>query len=1197
LCRLQRFESLKHLKISLARLQQLLQTAQTIEQRRDRTYSGKGGREETITPRLEPLVDLGILEKDSPFSYRYQFTPAGRHLMGELAEDEDGNTYLDTRFFAQATEAFGLSLVHLSKGDEVLNAVYESCRILASPLGYAPIREVLLLAVISAIEAGQGYFEMFEGLETLQAAQRQYPELIRFTGDRWGKVAFVKFLGSPLGSQSGRTMAGARPRHSISPDATFFVERLHRAVEVIRPWVARSVKTNTEMDPGFAKTLKDWAVKQGIANYGDDQFYNVVGSQIAYRFIGKVIFYETLRRWRADLPEPNLGDVDDALVLPRLHILFEQARQIDYQAIFEEEIIDRVPFPQAAVSEIKGLVADLNRYNFHRVSQDVIGQVYERLIPPEERHTLGQYFTREDLVDIILALCVRDASNVVLDPTCGSGTFLVRAYSLLQTLDKRDHPQLLNQLWGVDIARFPGELATINLFRQKLGEVSNFPRILASDFFALKPGATVRFPSPKAELDGKVTWVDEEIPLSDAIVGNFPYVRQEDIERQIPGYKDTLQKVLAEDWYATGDYRELFDKKGRLMLSGLADIYAYLFIHAARFLNPGGRMGIVTSNAWLDAGYGYELQRFLLKNFKVVAVLESRCEPWFDQVSVNTIVTVAERCADGEARARNPVAFIKVKRPLSQVLPPKSTSENYWKETKERLANALDVSKAQPIGRDGAVTEWESESFRTRFICQEKLLSEVERFGKTVKWGRYLRAPRVYFDLVQNSAVRLSLLRDVGRPLFGSKTRINEFFHIPHERAKELGIDPSFLMPLFKSPKTTDTISVDVATLPLRVFVCRRTKEELRREGKLSTLRYIEWGEQQVYDKGVQRGMRWPEGPWVRNRKPGWWALPENETKPAQIFFTQALGDRHVHNYSPVEVIPDARLYFLKPADGVDPVILVAVLNSSITALFSELAGRVTLGDGVLELKVEDARDYLLVPDVRSFRPSHIEAIRSAFESLRPRPIESVFSEVSKQDRQELDGAVLEAMGLDPDKYLQPVYDNLCQLVRERLDLAAQRKKSQKSRPQRDVSNVKEAVTQELLPAGPKRFPDDFINYETLGDKFVEVRLPKEPLRVGRQFFGAQEVTSDGGFIYRAKTPPEAKFLVYAQAGGAIVVHVPTEPLEQLKAVSAYEVYLRELRVNLLNALRSRTMNQKIADRLLNEIWTDAGLSDVPERG
>ncbi len=178
----------------LARLQRLLETAGTIEQWRVRAYSGKGAREETVTPRLEPFVDLGVLAKDSPFSYRYQLTTLGRCLMGELAKKEDYDSELDVYFFAQATEAFGLSIPHLAASSEVLAALYESYRVLASPFGYAPIREVLLLAAISSINEGKGYFEMAEGLETLRMAQRERSEFVRLNVDRWGKVNVVKFL-------------------------------------------------------------------------------------------------------------------------------------------------------------------------------------------------------------------------------------------------------------------------------------------------------------------------------------------------------------------------------------------------------------------------------------------------------------------------------------------------------------------------------------------------------------------------------------------------------------------------------------------------------------------------------------------------------------------------------------------------------------------------------------------------------------------------------------------------------------------------------------------------------------------------------------------------------------------------------------------------------------------------------------------
>ncbi len=55
--------------------------------------------------------------------------------------------------------------------------------------------------------------------------------------------------------------------------------------------------------------------------------------------------------------------------------------------------------------------------------------------------------------------------------------------------------------------------------------------------------------------------------------------------------------------------------KLEIALSGQADIYAYLFFHTAKFLKEGGRMGIVTSNSWLDVAMDWNLKSSFLKRF------------------------------------------------------------------------------------------------------------------------------------------------------------------------------------------------------------------------------------------------------------------------------------------------------------------------------------------------------------------------------------------------------------------------------------------------------------------------------------------------------------------------------------------------------------------------------------------------------
>ena len=979
----------------------------------------------------------------------------------------------------------------------------------------------------------------------------------------------------------------------IEADATFFVNRLAKAVQTMKNPLKRSLTTTVSRDPKFKKTLGEWAVKQGIANFGEESFFESISRQIVYRTLGKIIFYQSLRRHLPTLPEMDLSGMDDAVIVSSLRHFFDLAKAVDYQAIFEEELTERVPHPQAAIDELKGLIADLNYYNFYTVPQDVIGQVFERLIPHEERHALGQYFTREDLVDIITGFCVRSPDAKVLDPTCGTGTFLLRAYDHKKALGEHNHQKLLESLWGIDIARFPAELATINLYRQSLADYANFPRIVAQDFFEVKPTQTFRFPPPKPVETGE-HFIEENLPLFDAAVGNFPYIRQELIEKQVKGYKKFIERVLADGWLV--EYPELFSGSGNLRLSGQADIYAYLFFQTARFLKSGGRMGIVTSNVWLDAAYGYELQKFFLKKFKIISIIESRCEPWFEDVSVNTIVTILEKCEDKRERENNIVKFVKIKKPLRELIPwdMKIDAVNRWRG----LGNL--VLKIEGVGHEHfgikgtdlvntlhGLRTYEDADFRIRYIKQGELLNEVEQTGKTVKWGKYLRAPEVYFEILDKCKEKMVPLRELADVRFGIKTGINEFFYPSKKQIRNFRIEEEFLKPLLKSPKEFEGILIDPAKLIVKVFLCQKTKQDLKRDGKAGALKYIEWGERQKTEEGTP----WPDVPTVRNRKPGWWALPETEI--AQVCWSVAYGDRFVQRYCPESILIDKRLYKIFQKDGYDIKSLAAILNSTVASLYIELIGRVNLGDGALDTTVEEAQDYLLISDISRLQDTQIKRILEAFDKLLIRPIKPIFEEVKMPDRQRLDSLVLDALGLDPKKYLKPIYEGLCELVSERIELAKMRKKVKKSRPERDIGRVKHEVIQEFLSDGPKPFPGDFLDPSVEAGKMQEVTLPEEPLRLGNLFFGAQEIFTDGGFNYRTKSPLEAKYLIYAQQHGAAKVLVPTETMPLFKTVKNYEKYLRKLRDDLGKALLRRTLDQKISERMLREIFEEFRLPEI----
>ncbi len=82
----------------------------------------------------------------------------------------------------------------------------------------------------------------------------------------------------------------------------------------------------------------------------------------------------------------------------------------------------------AAVDGWRELSEQTDAFDFTQINYDVIGQIFERIFSPRERHKFGQHYTRSEVVDLMNTFCIRDSHASVLDPSCGGGTFLVRAY-------------------------------------------------------------------------------------------------------------------------------------------------------------------------------------------------------------------------------------------------------------------------------------------------------------------------------------------------------------------------------------------------------------------------------------------------------------------------------------------------------------------------------------------------------------------------------------------------------------------------------------------------------------------------------------------------------------------------------------------------------------------------------------------------
>ncbi len=108
---------------------------------------------------------------------------------------------------------------------------------------------------------------------------------------------------------------------------------------------------------------------------------------------------------------------------------------------------------------LKTVARRVARFDWQQAPNDIASILYETVIPPDERRQLGEYYTPEWLAKAIVRELITDPTGQhVLDPACGSGTFVVEAIAHFieaagnTTLDPKEVLERLRlSVSGIDI--------------------------------------------------------------------------------------------------------------------------------------------------------------------------------------------------------------------------------------------------------------------------------------------------------------------------------------------------------------------------------------------------------------------------------------------------------------------------------------------------------------------------------------------------------------------------------------------------------------------------------------------------------------------------------------------------------------------------------------------------------------------------
>ncbi len=379
---------------------------------------------------------------------------------------------------------------------------------------------------------------------------------------------------------------------------------------------------------------------------------NAQGDEAAQRILNRLIFIRSIEDKRIEerALEPLLRQLEGQNHLQHLPAaLTDLYRRLDrvYNAeLFAQHFCENYQGPaEPLVDMVRGLHQrlDQTRYDFAAIGVDILGTVYEQYLTAAQAERarkklqgihytprfVVRYITRNTLGKALAAAHARGGIQAarqirVLDPACGSGSFLIAAFDELNDWLRQNDPTLQDDaqryqhilrenLFGVDLDAQAVAVTRLNLWlraverREKLPEIPN-----------IRHGDSL--------LDAQFDWEREFAKVCasggfDVVVGNPPYVRQEALTAQ---FKE----------YARRRYR---------CYHGRADLYVYFYERAHELLRADGYFGFISSNKFMRANYGKKLRDYLLETAHLEEIVDLSGLPVFKDVAVDSAIVITQK--------------------------------------------------------------------------------------------------------------------------------------------------------------------------------------------------------------------------------------------------------------------------------------------------------------------------------------------------------------------------------------------------------------------------------------------------------------------------------------------------------------------------------------------------------------------------
>ncbi|HEY2392744.1 MAG TPA: N-6 DNA methylase [Candidatus Angelobacter sp.] len=377
------------------------------------------------------------------------------------------------------------------------------------------------------------------------------------------------------------------------------------------------------------------------------------------------------------------------------------------------------------------ILSHLTEYDLSQVREDVLKGVYQELIDPKDRHDLGEYYTPDWLCErIISELLPKHGYKSVLDPSCGSGSFLraTVTHFLKNNKDGTDNEKLkliLSNVQGIDIHPVAVTIsrATYVLALGKLVNAARkpiqipvymadslfLPREVEQNLYEQLSGVEIRFGSKKEDQRSFVVplMLIHSPELFDDAIAACASVAEEHaragkdsrqtmkkhLEKATPDLSNQLEYELILDalWSFTKDLADLIREKKN-------SIWSFIIRNSYRPAMLKQQFDFILGNPpWLsyryisDPDYQDEIKRRAVDKYKIAP----KSQKLFTQMELATVFLAHAMATFANTTAR--LGFVMPRGVLSADQHQNLIQRKYSSEARFRLSGYWDLWEVEPL--------------------------------------------------------------------------------------------------------------------------------------------------------------------------------------------------------------------------------------------------------------------------------------------------------------------------------------------------------------------------------------------------------------------------------------------------------------------------------------------------------------------